>query len=737
MKAKFKYKGFTLLELLAIIIVLGIIALIATSTVGNIVEYSKKEAFKTSVKTIIKTGENYSSVAQLNSGNKLSYPVSFSCDGKACTNGDTKLEFTGKVPVSGSIVVEDAKTVKASYISDGKYCVSGTKDDLSIGKTCGDIDTTKPTLTVSLDKNIIKITMHDKESGIDSYCVSSTVGTSTCKWNEVKGNYAEHELKKNGTYSVYAKDKKGNVSEGITFITDDIEAPELIGTLDKRTLKLVITDNGDGTESYCITTTNDSSTCKWIAVESSYVEYTFDKSDTYYAFAKDKAGNISDGLKVATGDIEDPTLSVTRNKNVLTLNYTDNVGVTAYCINVTDNSNTCSWIVTEGNTINHALYKSGTYYIFVKDTSDNTSKSVKIVTGDIEKPTITGELNNSKVTLTFKDDVGVTGYCVSKTESSESCSWTSISETSIVYKFTSAGAFYIYAKDAAGNISDYLKYEITKDLVCDYPSGQEFDFAYNKTSEEWKVPCSGLYKLEVWGAQGGGRYGGAGGYSVGYIELENNTSLFITVGGKGAYSTASRPAGGFNGGGAGATEYPSSDGGAGGGGGATHIALVTGTLKDIGKTEFVDNKKGLIVAGGGGGGAYNWAAGLSSQFGGGAGGGLSGSRGSTSSDEYTTGSPGGGGTQTSGASFGAGSGAGVGGEGYWKYVGGGGGGFYGGGGAYKSGYTNHTSGSAGGGGGSGWIGGVPEITYEGTTYSPTTTSGVNTDNGKAKITYVG
>ncbi|MBR6113414.1 MAG: prepilin-type N-terminal cleavage/methylation domain-containing protein, partial [Bacilli bacterium] len=216
MKAKFKDKGFTLLELLAVIIILGIIALIATSTVGNIVEYSKKEAFKTSVKTIIKTGENYSSVAQLNSGNKLSYPVSFNCDGKACTNGDTKLEFTGKVPVSGSIVVEDAKTVKASYISDGKYCVSGTKDDLSIGKTCGDIDTTKPTITGTLTRDLLKLTMHDGESGIDSYCVSSTVGTSTCKWNEVKGNYAEHELKKNGTYSVYAKDKKGNVSEGKT-----------------------------------------------------------------------------------------------------------------------------------------------------------------------------------------------------------------------------------------------------------------------------------------------------------------------------------------------------------------------------------------------------------------------------------------------------------------------------------------------------------------------------------------
>ena len=51
----------------------------------------------------------------------------------------------------------------------------------------------------------------------------------------------------------------------------------------------------------------------------------------------------------------------------------------------------------------------------------------------------------------------------------------------------------------------------------------------------------------------------------------------------------------------------------------------------------------------------------------------------------------------------------------------GGGGYYGG--------TNS-------GGGSGWIGGVPKITYKGVTYSPSTTAGVNSGNGKARITFV-
>ena len=39
-------KGFTLIELLAVIIILAVIALIATPVVLNVIENSKKEAFK-------------------------------------------------------------------------------------------------------------------------------------------------------------------------------------------------------------------------------------------------------------------------------------------------------------------------------------------------------------------------------------------------------------------------------------------------------------------------------------------------------------------------------------------------------------------------------------------------------------------------------------------------------------------------------------------------------------------
>ena len=145
-----------------------------------------------------------------------------------------------------------------------------------------------------------------------------------------------------------------------------------------------------------------------------------------------------------------------------------------------------------------------------------------------------------------------------------------------------------------------------------------WDYPYNGTNgsdgyiEEFTAPHNGNYKLEVWGAQGGtanGNRGGYGGYSVGTINLSKNDKLYIVTGGKGGNNTSTTAGlGGYNGGGNGdfySTTYPYSCGG----GGATHIATVSGLLKDLlpykdtGGTNI--SNEILIVAGGGGTGAYN------------------------------------------------------------------------------------------------------------------------------------
>lgn len=243
--------------------------------------------------------------------------------------------------------------------------------------------------------------------------------------------------------------------------------------------------------------------------------------------------------------------------------------------------------------------------------------------------------------------------------------------------------------------------------ACELEMGWNKSFAYTGGVQEFDVPCTGLYKLEVWGAQGNGA-GGAGGYAVGHKVLNKDAKVYVVAGGQSSK---------YNGGGNGGSDEYGNNYYA--GGGATHMAFVTGTLRSIGYASFVTDGNGLIVAGGGGGGsrAGNDQAGYYTQTGG-TGGGTSGGAGGQY--PYSGSGRGAGGTQTSGAVFGAGgstSGNGA----------GGGGGFYGG---YAA------SSASAGGGGSGWIGGVPEVTYKGTTYAPATTNGGNSGNGRAKITLI-
>lgn len=233
------------------------------------------------------------------------------------------------------------------------------------------------------------------------------------------------------------------------------------------------------------------------------------------------------------------------------------------------------------------------------------------------------------------------------------------------------------------------------------------DFAYTGGVQTFTVPYTGLYKLEVWGA---GNWQN-GGYSLGYKTFKKNQKIYIACGKAGGANQTSQS---FNGGGkvnynSETTHYAGS--------GATHMALVTGELKTIGYTEFVTNSKGLIVAGGAGGRCtFN-----NNQYSGGSGGGLTGGGGHSEGYGVTT--RGGGQTEQTGGWDGA---FGQGKDNPTSTGGGGGGGFYGGGCEYYS----------PGAGGSGWIGGVPKITYKGTTYSPSTTNGNNSGNGKARITLV-
>lgn len=201
-------------------------------------------------------------------------------------------------------------------------------------------------------------------------------------------------------------------------------------------------------------------------------------------------------------------------------------------------------------------------------------------------------------------------------------------------------------------------------------NGDILDFDYTGSVHSITLP-KGKYKLECWGAQGGYRsdakYGGKGGYAVGILTLQEDTTIFVYVGGSGNTGGTS---GGFNGGGERDT-HP-------GGGGATDIRVITDSL-------FA---RVIVAAGGGSDGASN-KTGMH-------GGGLTG--GSTS-QSYGTG--GGGASQTAGGTGGNNNDGtfGKGGRGIARsggFGGAGGGGWYGGGGAYPNWGADNDRGGGGG-----------------------------------------
>lgn len=227
------------------------------------------------------------------------------------------------------------------------------------------------------------------------------------------------------------------------------------------------------------------------------------------------------------------------------------------------------------------------------------------------------------------------------------------------------------------------EYKIVNDL------GQEYIYDYTGNVETVNL-SSGIYMLEVWGAQGGYGMnetyrGGYGGYSLGYINLDTATDVFIAVGGQGGNGlekVSTLNAGGFNGGG---NSYGTTNIYVGSGGGATHIALSDGLLSSLSE----NTGDILIVAGGGGGGGY-----LSSTYSG-TGGDAGGYIGNDGTTIYAAHQVGSGGTQLAGGTgYGISGSFGQGGNATNNAIGGGGG-FYGGG------VGRQTSGS---GGGSGYIG---------------------------------
>ena len=155
------------------------------------------------------------------------------------------------------------------------------------------------------------------------------------------------------------------------------------------------------------------------------------------------------------------------------------------------------------------------------------------VTRDITVPTITSFTRTARTESTINvkvdnNEFGVSGQATGGGYQYFLASTSKSTQASNTYQYTgltdlTGYTLKVIVKDKAGNINEKTLYAV---------SGGKRDFAYTGNAQQITLDA-GKYKLEVWGAQGGGNTGGKGAYALRNITLNVVQTIGVIVGGAG------------------------------------------------------------------------------------------------------------------------------------------------------------------------------------------------------------
>ena len=279
----------------------------------------------------------------------------------------------------------------------------------------------------------------------------------------------------------------------------------------------------------------------------------------------------------------------------------------------------------------------------------NTSKEIKIKLTSLNEVSSKYELyyildkTNDKVSVGYSKDTkdNVLGTIEGSSSKVVSIVVRNDSDTTTKVTFKVLGG--LVNNELALKDGNSLNKEI---VLCSYEKGYVWNFDYTGGEQEFTTPCSGNYKIELWGAQGGGdstMQGGKGAYTAGNIIFQKETNIYLYIGEKGSTSIDNYY--NFNNGAESVyvnANYGTGPGWMASGGGSTDVRLVNGIWND-----FTSLKSRIMVAAGGGGGA-----GYHHKDNGGAGGGLIGYSGTLA--DFGDGTSAKGATQIAGGSNGGG-----------------------------------------------------------------------------------
>lgn len=384
-------KGFTLIEILGVIILLGIIALITFAVITGLIKNTKEKAFEDSILNTEEAAYNFlaSKVLYENATNDTCYIFNYGNDVSEITFIESK---DGKdyyqAPISSMSVKNDNFTEGSitvcnnsivSTLSNGEYTY---KDKGIIDGGLAENDLTEPIINSVIYNNTSKSITVSVNANEEDYGKIKNYYYSLDGDNYIEASsnaYTFSSLKSDTEYTVYVKVSNESLMETLynsKTTTVEITAPTYnVSPSGYATSKVLSIDYPVGyTKEYSL----DGGTT-WLVYSTALI---FNNNGSVIARASDGTNYVTgSSYTISNIDTTLPTvISSVISGATATISLGDNLLLSGYTVT---NSATVptTWTTISGNSISrdYTATSAGTYYAWVKDAAGNTKYSILII----------------------------------------------------------------------------------------------------------------------------------------------------------------------------------------------------------------------------------------------------------------------------------------------------------------------------------------------------------------------